>query len=91
MARVRDLGFCVRCSRACRPQFCHRDQGKGTGLKTDCRLGWAGCPACHELVGSTGKLGKAGRRDEEDELARRTRAEIRRRGWWPKNLPAVRE
>jgi hypothetical protein len=40
---VRDLGYCVRCGLECRPQFCHRDEGKGTGIKTDVREGWAGC------------------------------------------------
>jgi hypothetical protein len=92
---VRSLGYCVRCGRTCRPQFCHADQGKGAGIKTDVRRGWAGCgpdlanhlPGCHYIVGTSGELPKAERRAEEDRLAAITRAEVLRRGLWPKNVP----
>lgn len=90
---VRALGFCVRCGRACRPQFCHADQGKGQGLKTDVREGWAGCgcwgpmdPGCHYIVGTSGTLPKEERRAEEKRLAATTRHEVRVRGLWPKNV-----
>lgn len=86
MAAVRRLGYCMRCKKTCRPQFCHRDQGKGGGIKTDVRHGWPGCDDCHRLVGSSGKLGKIGRREEEDQLGAQTRLEIERRGWWPPQL-----
>lgn len=86
MAAVRKLGYCMRCQKTCKPQFCHRDQGKGIGIKTDARLGWPGCGDCHHLVGSSGKLGKQGRREEEDRLGAQTRREIEARGWWPPKL-----
>lgn len=95
MAAVRRLP-CYRCGVTGRTQFCHADEGKGAMLKTDCRLGWPGCgpelgnaeTGCHYLVGSTGKLGKLGRRDFEKEAGDATRAEIRSRGLWPATLPA---
>jgi hypothetical protein len=87
---VRALGFCVRCGWTGRPQFCHRDEGKGAGIKTDVRQGWAGCDDCHALLGGHkggGRMPKEQRRDEEDRLAAITRAELLRRGLWPKNVP----
>jgi hypothetical protein len=95
---VRGLGYCVRCGRTCRPQFCHADQGKGTGIKTDVRRGWAGCGywspedlGCHYIVGTSGQLPKQERRDEEDRLAEITRGEVLRRGTWPKSVPMYEE
>lgn len=87
---VRDLGECMRCGRRCRPQFCHRDEGKGTGIKTDVREGWAGCPACHALLGGhdgTARMPKEERRAEELRLGYRTRCFLRARGTWPKSVP----
>jgi hypothetical protein len=87
---VRDLGYCVRCGWIGRPQFCHRDQGKGAGIKTDVRSGWAGCSDCHSLLGGHaggGRMPKAERRAEEDRLAAITRAELIRRRTWPKSVP----
>jgi len=84
---------CAHCGYPPRSQFCHSDEGKGMGLKTDDRRGWPGCgphdhkPGCHHLIGSTGTFTKQQRRDLEDEYARRTRAEILARGLWPKRLP----
>jgi hypothetical protein len=46
----------------------HADEGKGQGIKTDCRRAWPGCGphgdtmGCHYLLGSTGKLGREERR-----------------------------
>ncbi|HEY0955806.1 MAG TPA: hypothetical protein VGE36_13660 [Roseateles sp.] len=99
MAAVRKLP-CYRCGVSGITQFCHSDApggegGKGKGLKSDCRLGWPGCgpdfmgnAGCHYFVGSTGKLGKEGRRAFEKEAGAATRAEIRRLGLWPASLPA---
>lgn len=90
---VRALGFCVRCGWVGRPQFCHRDEGKGIGIKTDVREGWAGCPphdgltGCHYEVGTSGTLTKQQRRAEDKRLGAITRAEVLRRGLWPKNVP----
>ena len=83
---VRDLA-CCRCGKPPRSQFCHGDEGKGLAIKSDCRLGWPGCAECHHLVGSTGSLGKAGRRHFEDEAARMTRALVMALGLWPATLP----
>ena len=86
MDAVRSLP-CAGCGKPPRSQFAHSDAGKGMGIKTDCRLGWPGCADCHYHVGSTGKLGKAGRRKFEEEAAQRTRDEIRKLGLWPASLP----
>jgi hypothetical protein len=89
MLRVRELGFCMLCRRKQRKgqvQFCHRDQGKGIGIKTDARGGWPGCEECHHFVGTSGSLPKEQRRELEDALAVLTRAEIRVRGMWPRTL-----
>lgn len=87
MKLVRQLP-CARCKTVAVPrQFAHSDAGKGLALKTDCRLGWPGCFACHYLVGSSGALGKEGRRRFEAEAAAQTRAAILRAGTWPKRLP----
>ena len=83
---VRDLA-CHRCGKPPRSQFCHSDEGKGLAIKSDCRLGWPGCAGCHYLVGSTGSLGKAARRNFEDEAARATRALVRALALWPSTLP----
>ncbi len=89
MAAVRNLGYCMRCACTCRPQFCHRDEGKGGSIKTDVRLGWPGCDACHSLLGGHaggGRMPKQQRRAEEEVLAQRTRAAILASGTWPKRL-----
>jgi hypothetical protein len=91
---VRDLGYCMRCGWKGRPQFCHRDMGKGGSLKTDSREGWPGCDACHSLLGGHKggeRMPKEQRRAEELELARRTRAAVIAAGTWPKPLPKLEE
>ncbi len=97
-AAVRNLGRCMRCGRTCRPQFCHRDEGKGQGIKTDVREGWAGCgywspqdPGCHYIVGTSGTLTKEERRAEDLRLGAITRAAVIAAGTWPKNLPMWKE
>lgn len=89
---VRAIGYCMRCGATLIPrtgaaQFCHRDQGKGTSLKTDVRGGWCGCASCHRIVGMSGLLPKPLRRLVEDFLAWKTRCALRRMGLWPKSLP----
>jgi hypothetical protein len=89
-AAVRSIGYCMRCGCTLRKgegQFCHADQGKGQGLKTDVRRGWLGCAGCHFHVGTSGRMPKAQRRAEEDWLALKTRRTLRARGLWPKSLP----
>jgi hypothetical protein len=93
MAAVRKLP-CYRCGVVGLTQFCHRDEGKGMGLKTDCREGWPGCgphgdePGCHWIVGTSGQLSRAERRAFELKAGIATRQQIRSAGQWPKNLPA---
>lgn len=91
MAAVRDLGYCMRCRIACRPQFCHADMGKGIGIKTDVRRGWPGCAECHWIVGTSGQYPKEQRRALEAELAQRTRQAVIAAGTWPANLPMYEE
>ena len=96
MAAVRTLP-CAGCGLEGRSVFCHADEGKGMGIKSDCRLGWPGCgphyegaalvPGCHYEVGTTGKLGKQGRREFEANAGKNTRAEVKRRMLWPDTLP----
>lgn len=88
-AAVRALGYCMRCGRVCKPQFCHRDQGKGGGVKTDSREGWPGCDDCHALLGGHkggGRMPKEERRALELELGRRTREAVKAAGLWPSRL-----
>ena len=60
-------------------QFCHADEGKGMGIKSDCRLGWPGCAphdstmGCHWVVGTSGRYAQAERRAIEREAGKRTR------------------
>lgn len=83
------LGYCMRCGCTVIPltsqlDFCHRDLGKGMGLKTDSREGWPGCRACHEIVGR--ELARAVRRAVEIFLGAMTRAAVIDAGAWPKRL-----
>lgn len=91
MAAVRNLGYCQHCGRVCRPQFCHRDEGKGTGIKTDCREGWNGCAECHRLIGTERIYPKEQRRALELTLGALTRVAVIDAGTWPKNLPQWKE
>lgn len=78
---------CMHCGHPPRSDFAHADQGKGQGIKTDCRRGFPLCRACHHLIGSTGKLGRDERRRLEAEYGARTRAAVQVSGQWPKRLP----
>lgn len=94
MAVVRRLA-CRRCGKAppserLGNQFCHGDEGKGMGLKTDVREGWAGCAKCHREVGE-GKMPRAEKRRLNKEYAASTRAEVEAKGLWPKSLPKWRK
>jgi hypothetical protein len=90
---------CMHCGRGPRSQFCHGDQGKGMGLKTDDRTGWPGCgpdlatnaPGCHWLIGTSGQIPKEERRALEKKYAAQTRAAVLASGKWPKNLPLWKE
>ena len=88
MAFVRTLR-CAHCGAAGPSQFCHSDQGKGTGIKSDCRHGWPGCDACHVAVGTKRIYPKAERRLLEARMAAETRAVVQEMGRWPKSLPML--
>ena len=96
MRLVRKLP-CAHCGRAGPSQFCHRDEGKGQGIKTDCREGWPGCgphdnsPGCHYLIGTQRIYPREERRQMELEMGARTRAQIQALGLWPKRLPMYEE
>lgn len=95
-ALVRKL-TCARCGIVGFSQFCHSDEGKGIGIKTDDRRGWPGCGphlegsqtvnGCHWFVGTSGSLKQAERRELEARMSAETRLQILRRGLWPKSLP----
>lgn len=99
-ARVRKLA-CARCGIEGFTQFCHSDEGKGMGMKTDDRRGWPGCgphlengvmvPGCHWLIGTSGQIPRAERRELEAAYSQQTRAEILRLGQWPASLPRWRD
>lgn len=82
---------CAHCGKHGPSQFCHRDMGKGMGLKTDCREGFPGCPECHTLLGSSGRIPREERRELELKYGRETRAKINDMGIWPKRLPQWKE
>lgn len=88
---------CAHCGRPPRSQFCHADLGKGLGIKTDVRRGFPGCgphnhePGCHWLLGSSGRIPRAERRDLEARYAAQTRTAILAAGMWPKSLPLFTE
>jgi hypothetical protein len=94
MAAVRSLP-CYRCGVIGLTQFCHADEGKGMGLKTDCRLGWPGCgphgssPGCHWEVGTSGRMSREERRAFEREAGEATRETVAALGQWPKKLPRL--
>jgi hypothetical protein len=88
MASVRLLP-CAHCGISGPSQFCHSDEGKGMGIKSDCRNGWPGCAACHDMVGTQRIYAKENRRRIEAEMAAKTRAQITEIGQWPKSLPQL--
>ena len=89
MALVRTMS-CIRCGVA-GVQFCHADMGKGTGIKTDCRRGFPACPSCHWLLGSSGQIPRAERRELEARYGRLTRQCVLACGLWPARLPLWQE
>lgn len=86
MGEVKQLP-CKHCGKPGPCDFAHRDQGKGKGIKTDCREGMPLCRECHDLLGSSGKIPREERRALEERYGRETRNEIRAAGRWPSTLP----
>lgn len=85
MDAVRSLP-CAHCGKGPRSVFCHSDQGKGMGIKSDCRDGWPGCHDCHDAIGTQRIYDKGVRRVIEADMARRTRAQVEAMGLWPAGL-----
>lgn len=86
MDAVRGLP-CAHCGKPPRSEFCHSDEGKGMGIKSDCRTGWPGCHECHDAIGTRRIYDREQRRAIEAAMARQTRAQIETLGLWPSNLP----
>lgn len=86
MDAVRSLP-CAHCGAAPRSEFCHSDEGKGVAIKSDCRVGWPGCHACHDAIGTRRIYDREQRRAIEAAMARQTRQQIETLGLWPANLP----
>lgn len=80
---------CAHCGKPPRSVFCHSDEGKGMGIKSDCRQGWPGCAECHDAIGTRRIYPHHQRRALEAEMARKTREQIEASGQWPKNLPKL--
>jgi len=84
---------CAHCGIVGYSQAAHGDMGKGAHIKSDDRTCYPACGprpgaiGCHALIGSTGSMTRDERRALEADYAAQTRAEIRRLGQWPKNLP----
>ncbi len=90
MDAVRSLP-CAHCGKGPRSEFCHSDEGKGMGIKSDCRNGWPGCLACHFSIGTRRIYDKERRRAIEAAMASQTRAQINALGLWPATLPQLDE
>ena len=88
---------CAHCGQPPPSEFCHSDEGKGMGIKTDDRRGWPGCAphasemGCHHLIGMTGTYPKAQRRQLENAYAAWARSQIMEAGEWPATLPLWQE
>jgi hypothetical protein len=78
---------CIHCFAPPRSQFCHRDETKGQGIKSDCREGYPGCAECHRLIGTVRIFPKGERRRIELLYGALTRSKILAAGTWPKRLP----
>lgn len=62
---VHSVEYCVRCN-AYGVQWCHRNEGKGMGLKTPPWMTAALCPRCHWGIDNDKTMSKAERRAEMD-------------------------
>lgn len=64
MAAVHEMGFCIRCGSTEGLECCHRDEGKGYGLKTSDSLVCLLCRKCHFLLGNGKELDRDTKRAE---------------------------
>lgn len=86
---VRSLGYCVRCMTICQPDCCHRNEGKGMGMKAPDSACWAGCRLCHVDMDQGRNLTREDRRAETDRLIVLTHIELAARGILTINLEAI--
>lgn len=83
---------CIRCGISDISQAAHPNTNKGAGIKTDDRECFPLCcdqplrRGCHPMFDQGALYPKQERRELEVLWGHETRAEIRRRGLWPKDL-----
>lgn len=91
--RLVAAGACKNCGIAGYSQAAHPNEGKGMGIKTDCRRAFPLCcdrpgvRGCHGAFDQAAMFGKAARRLIEDAWGADTRRRILAAGEWPKSLP----
>lgn len=84
---------CIHCGVEGHSQAAHADQGKGAHIKADDRTCYPACASrpgvrgCHDIIGASGAIPQAQRRELEQEYAARTRKTIRDSGKWPAGIP----
>lgn len=79
---------CIRCIKPPPSQCAHANLGKGMAIKTDDRMTFPLCPACHTALDQGAAYRKDERRLMEVQWANQTRTLITRLGLWPADLPA---
>lgn len=79
LAAVGQIEQCVLCGRW-GTQVAHRNEGKGTGLKTDDCATAALCPECHHEIDNGSHLSREERRQLMNKAIVLTVIEIARRG-----------
>ncbi len=88
---------CIRCGVAGYSNAAHADQGKGAHIKADDRTCYPACVSrpgvrgCHDIIGASGAIPQAMRRELEKEYAASTRKTLHALGKWPKDVPAFEE
>ena len=88
---------CIRCGVAGYSNAAHADQGKGAHIKADDRTCYPACASrpgvrgCHDIIGASGAIPQAMRRELEKEYAASTRKTILESGKWPADVPQLDE
>jgi len=88
---------CIRCGVEGYSQAAHADQGKAMQFKSDDRTCYPACASrpgvrgCHDIIGASGAIPQAMRRELEKEYAASTRKTLHALGKWPKDVPAFEE
>lgn len=88
---------CIRCGVEGYSQAAHADQGKAMQFKSDDRTCYPACASrpgvrgCHDIIGASGAIPQAMRRELEKEYAASTRKTILESGKWPADVPQLDE